>query len=259
MCKYINLHIFAQYYCIYTMSTYREIVYMINDQLKLFSDDSSFTEDHIRFIAKNLRSFIIEKKYKNSTDIPYSNYQTICLDLEETPAIAGTDCFGSYLKSTKKVPSIFLFGGHTIYPVDFISSKMISLVSIDRIKYAGEGNPYLSNMIYATIGPDDYLYLKSKNPQFLYLKKVRFMSLFVDAEAASELECDSNGEKIVCDILDKEFPLDNSLIELLINYAVTELGGQRYMPTDKINNASDDNSGVMSPNTRYKQPTVNYD
>ena len=41
------------------MSTYREIVYMINDQLKLFSDDSSFTEDHIRFIAKNLRSFII--------------------------------------------------------------------------------------------------------------------------------------------------------------------------------------------------------
>ena len=31
------------------------------------------------------------------------------------------------------------------------------------------------------------------------------------------------------------------------------------IPTDKTNNASDDMSGMMSPNTRYKQPTVNYE
>ena len=136
---------------------------------------------------------------------------------------------------------------------------MISLVSLDRIKYAGEGNKYLGNMIYAAIGPDNYLYLKSNNPQFLNLEKIKLMGIFIDNEKASELECDNNGDSIICDILDREFPLDNSLVELLVNYAVTELSGQRYVPTDKTNNASDDMSGMMSPNTRYKQPTVNYE
>ena len=241
------------------MSTYREVVYMVNDQLKYYSDDASFTEDHIKFIINNLRNWLLEKKYKNESKIPFSNYQTICLELEETPAIAGTDCFGSYLKSKVKVPTLCQFGGTVIYPVDFISSKKISLVSIDRIKYAGEGNKFLENMIYAAIGPDDYLYLKSKNPQFLHLEKVRIMGLFIDNEEASKLECDNNGDIIVCDVLDKEFPLDSSLVELVVNYAVTELSGQRYLPTDKTNNNTDDMSGMMSPNTRYKQPTVNYD
>lgn len=241
------------------MSTYREVVYMVNDQLKYYSDDASFTEDHIKFIINNLRNWLLEKKYKNESKIPFSNYQTICLELEETPAIAGTDCFGFYLKSKVKVPTLCQFGGTVIYPVDFISSKKISLVSIDRIKYAGEGNKFLENMIYAAIGPDDYLYLKSKNPQFLHLEKVRIMGLFIDNEEASKLECDNNGDIIVCDVLDKEFPLDSSLVELVVNYAVTELSGQRYMPTDKTNNSTDDMSGMMSPNTRYKQPTVNYD
>lgn len=241
------------------MSTYREVVYMVNDQLKYYSDDASFTEDHIKFIINNLRNWLLEKKYKNESKIPFSNYQTICLELEETPAIAGTDCFGSYLKSKVKVPTLCQFGGTVIYPVDFISSKKISLVSIDRIKYAGEGSKFLENMIYAAIGPDNYLYLKSKNPQFLHLEKVRIMGLFIDNEEASKLECDNNGDIIVCDVLDKEFPLDSSLVELVVNYAVTELSGQRYMPTDKTNNNTDDMSGMMSPNTRYKQPTVNYD
>lgn len=241
------------------MSTYREVVYMVNDQLKYYSDDASFTEDHIKFIINNLRNWLLEKKYKNEAKIPFSNYQTICLELEETPAIAGTDCFGSYLKSKVKVPTLCQFGGTVIYPVDFISSKKISLVSIDRIKYAGDGNKFLENMIYAAIGPDDYLYLKSKNPQFLHLEKVRIMGLFIDNEEASKLECDNNGDIIVCDVLDKEFPLDSSLVELVVNYAVTELSGQRYMPTDKTNNNTDDMSGMMTPNTRYKQPTVNYD
>ena len=241
------------------MSTYREVIYMVNDQLKFFSDDASYTEDHIKFIINNLRSWILEKKYKNETKIPLSNYQTICLELEETPAIAGTDCFGSYLKSKVKIPTLCQFGGTTIYPIDFISSRMISLVSLDRIKYAGEGNKYLGNMIYAAIGPDNYLYLKSNNPQFLNLEKIKLMGIFIDNEKASELECDNNGDYIICDILDREFPLDNSLVELLVNYAVTELSGQRYVPTDKTNNASDDMSGMMSPNTRYKQPTVNYE
>ena len=32
------------------MSTYRELTYMVLDQLKLASDDSYYTEDHVKFL-----------------------------------------------------------------------------------------------------------------------------------------------------------------------------------------------------------------
>ena len=43
--------------------TWRELVYMINDELKLDSDDSSFNEEHIAFLAGKYRALILEQKY----------------------------------------------------------------------------------------------------------------------------------------------------------------------------------------------------
>ena len=45
------------------MSKLGEIVYMINDEIKLFSDDSSFTEDHIIFLIEKYRSAILKQEY----------------------------------------------------------------------------------------------------------------------------------------------------------------------------------------------------
>ena len=57
------------------MSTYREIVYMVLDELKEHSDDAYYTEDHIIFLATNWRAALLEKKYPtNKKDIPSENY-----------------------------------------------------------------------------------------------------------------------------------------------------------------------------------------
>ena len=236
-----------------------EIVYLILDELKLSSDDAKFTEDHIIFLIDKYRTFLLKQKYSDiRKHISESNYQTVCLDLIEVPSICGTDCeYGTYLRSKEKIPFLIQIGNPRVYPINYYQGE-IAYVNRDRMKYVGY-NKYLQNIIYCSIGPDNYLYLKSNNPQFLNLEKIKLMGIFIDNEKASELECDNNGDSIICDILDREFPLDNSLVELLVNYAVTELSGQRYVPTDKTNNASDDMSGMMSPNTRYKQPTVNYE
>ena len=72
------------------MSTYRELVYMVLDELKGISDDFTYTEDHIIFLLNKYRAFILKQRYSDVKKfIPESNYQTICLDLIQVPAISG--------------------------------------------------------------------------------------------------------------------------------------------------------------------------
>lgn len=232
------------------MATYREIVYQCLEELKMLSDDSTFTEDNILFLADKYRALLLERKYKDvrKGEIPHANYQTLCLDLVEVPAIPGTSCFGTYLRSTQKIPSMMRVGMRRVFPVDYFTSEVFSWTSRERMQFVGE-NRWLKNMIYVTKGVDDYLYLKSSNPQFLYLKKLRLDAVFFNTEKAGELSCESveNGN---CNILDKEFPLEEGLIAPLIQMVVQELAGQRYMPSDTDNDAKDNMAGMASVSQR---------
>ena len=67
--------------------TWREIIYMCSDELKLSSDDSYYTEDHLKFLISKYRSFLLKQRYSDIKKfIPESNFSTICLDLMEVPA-----------------------------------------------------------------------------------------------------------------------------------------------------------------------------
>ena len=153
------------------------------------------------------------------------------------------------------MPSVMNIGIKHIYPVDYFNSEHISYIPLERMPYVGY-NKWLSNMIYVTKGPDDYLYLKSSNPQFLYLKKLKIDAVFQNSQEATKLSC-GNSIDSNCDILDSEFPLEDTLISVLIQLMVQELSGARYLPTDKQNNASDDMSGLMrvTPKTLQKTNT----
>lgn len=228
------------------MSTYKELVYMCLDELKLYSDDALYTEEHIMFLLGKYRTFLIKQRYSDvKKQIPESNYQTICLDLIEVPAISGEPCEGgSYLRSKKKIPFLMKIGNPRVYPIDYYQGE-ITYVSRDRMRYVGY-NKYLQNIIYASLGPDNYLYFKSFNPQFLYLEKVRITGIFEDTLAASELQCPDENGNIVCDVLDREFPIENALIPPLIQLVVEELTKAEYKPEDKENNSDDDLSEVAS-------------
>lgn len=230
----------------FNMSTYKELVYMVLDELKLYSDDALYTEDHVIFLLGKHRTFLLKQRYSDiKKQIPESNYQTICLDLIEVPAISGEPCEGGiYLRSKEKVPFLMKIGIPRVYSVDYYQGE-ITYVSRDRMKYVGY-NKYLQNIIYASIGPDNYLYLKSFNPQYLYLEKVRMTGIFEDPKAASELQCpDENGDT-TCDILDMTFPIEDALIPPMIELIVKELLGAEYRPKDNENNSTDDLSDVTT-------------
>ena len=228
------------------MSTYKELVYMCLDELKLYSDDALYTEEHIMFLLGKYRTFLIKQRYSDvKKQIPESNYQTICLDLIKVPAISGEPCEGGfYLRSKEKIPFLMKIGNHRVYPIDYYQGE-ITYVSRDRMRYVGY-NKYLQNIIYASLGPDNYLYFKSFNPQFLYLEKVRMTGIFEDTLAASELQCPDESGNTVCDVLDREFPIENALIPPLIQLVVEELTKAEYKPEDKENNSDDDLSEVTS-------------
>ena len=219
------------------MSTYRELVYLVLDELKLVSDDSTFTEDHVVFLLNRYRTFLLKQRYSDiKKQIPDSNYQSIYMDLIQVPAISGEPCEGgTYLRSSVKVPIPMQIGSPKVTPMDYYQGE-ITYVSRERMRYVGY-NRFLPNIIYCSIGPDQYLYFKSFNPQYLYLEKVKFTGVFENAERASELEC---GTSDICDILDKEFPIEDSLISPLIELVLKELAGPAWKPQDDTNNASDD-------------------
>ena len=223
--------------------TYREVVYAILDLLKQSSDDSYYTQEHVLFLASKMRAAILKQAYSNiKKEIPESNYQTICLDL--IPAIDDEPCEGgSYLRSQQEIPATLTIGNTQIYPVDYYQGE-ITFVSRERMRYVGH-NKWLQNIIYASLGPDQHLYFKSSNPQYMYLKKVRMTSIFEDAESAAELQCDSEGEK-ACDVLDTPFPLEEGLVTSLIELAVKFLSGSIYKPKDPDNDASDNLSNIVT-------------
>jgi hypothetical protein len=226
------------------MSTFKEIVYMCSDQLKLSSDDAFFTNDHILYLLKKYRGLLLSQKYKDvRKEIPESNYQTICLSLIQVPALTDEPCEdGLLLRSKDKIPSLMAVGITEIYPVDYYVGD-ITFVSRERMKYVGH-NRWLQNIIYCSIAPDGYLYLKSLNPQFLYLENIRMTGIFEDIDAVEKLSC--GGSEASCDILDRRFPMEEALIPQLIETVVKFMTSGLYKPEDTENNANDDLSTMMS-------------
>lgn len=219
------------------MSTYRELTYLVLDQIKGLSDDFTYTEDHIIFLLDKYRASILKQTYsKSEHSIPDSNYQNICLDLMEVPAISGEPCEGgSYLRSVEEIPEFLDMGHKRITSMDHFQGEF-TYVTRDRMRYVGH-NKYLKNMIYASDAPDEHLYFKSSNINFLHLAKIQLTAIFQDAARAAELSCSESKE---CDLLDRSFPMEEALIASLIQFVLKDLLGATYRPEDDSNNASDD-------------------
>lgn len=228
----------------------KELVYSILDLSKAASsDDSWITEEHVIFLCNKYRAFLLKKEQEriNTTEaFSAFDYQQICLDLEKVPALDGEPCTGGYyLRTTKKIPKILEDTVPRAYPIDFYQGINISYISRDKMRYVGT-NPFLQNIIYVSLGPDNYLYLNSSNPQFLYLKKLRLSAVFEDVENIADLLCDDEGNNTACDPLEMQFPISDHLVPSLIELVVKEIIGAKYQKQDTANNAKDDMTDIIT-------------
>lgn len=225
--------------------TLREIIYMIMDEIKLMSDDSSFNEDHIKFLIGKYRAFLLNQAYSKGVHsmIPISNYQTIPIQLKQIKAIEELDNSKTYLISVEELPALTNISSNKVSIKD-IGNYRISFISRDRFKYIGF-NKWHKNIIYCTI-IDNYLYLKSSNNLYSYLEEIYFTGIFEDVEKAFNMDPKYKDT----DILDLEYPIEAILVPALIQSVVNELLPKTALYEDTLNNAKDDKASMNTMATK---------
>lgn len=225
------------------MATYGEMTYMVLDLLKEHSDDAYYTEEHIMFLLKHMRSLLLGKRYKTTRNgvfnaVSAEDQQQICLKVVPSE-FATTGCEGAWLRSEDIIPDMLDIDNSVACTGHDLLSTMVTFIPAERMRNVGY-NKWLKNIIYAAKSQDGHLYLHSNNPQFVFLDMVGLTGIFSDPEKAELLSHDvmMNGLDGF-DIMNRRFPLQSSLIPQCIEMVVQELIGQRYAPEDKKNDAKD--------------------
>ena len=209
---------------------------MINDELKQESNDSYFTLDHIIFLCNKYRSRILKQLYEAKTymKIGRQSLQTITVPLEKSARIIDTQ---RLLKSLQPIPDLITDCRMSVNIQDLYNSIYISVVPYERMKFTGI-TKWERNIIYCSIAPDDFLYMKSSNSQFLALKTVNVTALFSDCDEVVKRNNPNS------DIMDMVYPIEDYLVPQLVLLVVKELSGAMYTPEDDVNNAADDKSNM---------------
>lgn len=240
------------------MTTYREIIYLILDLVKGTSDDFSLNENHISFLLNKYKGYLLSQKYaKDLSKIDPANFQTICINL-----INESDCDEVVLKSTKTIPNYL--GDITAYA----GMDRLERIENTRFKYVGVGK-FGKRTKYFTIMPNRELYIKSKNSQLQYLKKIELSGVFVD-EIPEEMNCNKasdNNNQCYQDPLDSPFVIEPGLIVSLIQAVLNDIMQAAYRPVDGMNNGRDDLPDIYSLasaiaralNKQNKKPDVDKD
>lgn len=136
----------------------------------------------------------------------------------------------TYLRSTEQLPYTMQLGISSCYIVDPFMAT-ITMISKERLEFVG-WNKFLQKIIYGAIGPDQRLYIKSNNPEFLAIKKVIFHGILEDPTSVMD------------DAMEEDCPIEEALVSPLIKSVIADLLQFEYRPQDPANNANDDLSDI---------------
>lgn len=216
------------------MTTYREAIYMCNDLLKGMSDDFTYTEEHIAYLLDKFRALLLKQRYGNDPKkhVPYSNYQTVEITLEETER-------GDYLKSTEAIPYTLQLGIPRITIEDYYDIT-VELISRERLPFVGN-NKYLKRISYAAIDHNNILLVKNNNCCCCLDNnpKLELTAIFENPRDVTD-ETSFNESSTDTHEWDRNIPIEESLITTLIELVVKELAGSVYIKNDDINDNRDD-------------------
>ena len=203
---------------------YRELVYMCLDEIKLASDDSYITEDHILFLISKYRAFLLRQKYDKTTlPVAESNYQKI------------------KVSTNSIIPDVMGIAKPRVYVGEGATKVSYTFVTPHRFEFVGN-NRIIKPISYCTINDENKLEFKAIPDD---KTTINLYAVFEDCLKASEFD-------LTGDILDEVCPIEAELVSGVQELVVKDALGIAYRPTDFINNASDDLSkiGMTAGNSR---------
>ena len=214
------------------------------------SDDSRLSSRHIYNKLLTVRSRLISQEAKKKQKISQWNYQTIsCIEMievpsHECPCIPPVGC--DILRSKYKLPK----------PLSGLSGSLIqSVTTIDRLTKINEisisaikslaGNKYSKKDLSYFI-EDGFLYISTPTK----LQVIRLVGLFEDPILVRKYEnfCSTCTECDNCvDYEKEEFPIDNDMIDGLLELTVQELVIMFSQSVqDLTNNSVDDIANIRT-------------
>jgi len=214
---------------------------LINDareRLRLFSDDSGVSDEHIKYLINNTRAKFI-KQYLNDVKkkIPQAIRQQIQLNLESNP----TQGFSAskFLRSVEEVPR--LITTQSSYNRDVLSSdneliRTFTMTSYKRLPYIGTRRG-LNSVVYGAIGDNDKLYLTSGDDKIVFLSDVKMYGVFEDPEAAWMLSMEYDP---LVDYEEVEYPLEPSMASLVVEDIIKQLAIRFEILEDKVNDGKEE-------------------
>lgn len=196
------------------------------------SDDSRLSRRHIYNKLLTTRSKLISQEAKKKQKISQWNYQTLyCVELievpkHECPCIPPIGC--NLLRSKNPLPEpITGFSDDLIQSVSSIDREIkLDRITINAVKNL-RGNKYTYNKPNYFI-QSDYLYVTT----YSLIKQLVVIGLFEDPIEAAKYEsiCDECTNCTDCsecpdcfDYLNFDFPIDNDMIDVLIELTSKEL------------------------------------
>lgn len=209
------------------MSTYKELVFLVLDELKIKIDDSHFTPEHIVAILNKYRAAIIKQKYGGQIKrpIPLNCYQTLNVEMNPTSKV-----------SAFPLPTLIDINGlelsTDIDAVNVLNTFKITLVHPSRFKFLGH-NRFLSTILYGTIWFDQHF-------KVLYSGTIP-STFMISALLENPLDIIHFNELTIDDPLDLEFPLDQASIAELTAFTLKELADIRVFPFKDKNDSKEDN------------------
>lgn len=189
--------------------------------------DHIYSRRHIYNKLVSARSRLLYQEANKKKNLTQWNYQTLpCIELilvpqHNCPCYKPVGC--GILRSKHKIPKplIGLYGAlvHSVYTID--GSRKLNEVSINAVNSL-KGNKYSQNTLAYFI-QNDYLYIVSNT----LLKVITLTGLFEDPLEAANFPNACGEDCVDCnncrDYLNEDFPIDNNLIDVLIELTLQEL------------------------------------
>ena len=217
--------------------TLNEIIYAVREKLNAYSDDDKISNENIAFLIKTKRNTFLKNYMSNlKKEIPLEAKQLICLTMVEDDNCEDDFVF---LKSTLPIPATLETTGRSNIASAYLNSriaKWINIIDYDRFPYLKSGR-FNDKQIYFAIDPSNHLILYSRSGNHEFIEDVKLNIVAEDPEEADKLACKS---EVQCDFYDKQFPMESSMVDPIINSTVNDLTFKYRIPSDNINNGEDD-------------------
>lgn len=214
-------------------------IYDIVETLKLHSDDSDVTYEHISFLIDDVRSLLLRQKYDTiGSIIPMKVRQTIYMNLAlvDDNVFMSTDKILSSTTALPKLVESFNFMKYFRVDTGGENTFRVHYVPIERFPYVGFNN-LLKDLVYVTIGQDNKLIFKGYSSKHRLLENVRVFAIFENPEEAWKVSSAyDNSKNFNSDI---EYPIDLDMWVTMKEIIIKQLGLILQNPGDKNNNADE--------------------